>query len=90
MTTTLRIPLDDNLKHEATPILAEYGLSFEEAMQLFFKEIVETRTVPLNGVKKELAPEPSEEKNEEPKPDITVYATLDDFYRAVGVKPRKL
>lgn len=47
-TSNLNIRLDDNLRNEATAVLAEYGLSPSQAIKLFFNQVVATKKVPLS------------------------------------------
>lgn len=47
-TTNLNIRIDENLKAEATQILASYGLSPAQAVKLFFNQVVATHKVPLS------------------------------------------
>lgn len=46
--SNLNIRLDDNLRAEATQILAGYGLTPSQAVKLFFNQIVATHKVPLS------------------------------------------
>ena len=45
MTTTLRI--DDNLKRQCDEVLAELGLTMTNALTVFLKQVVRTRTIPF-------------------------------------------
>lgn len=47
-TTNFSVRIDDNLRDEATKILAGYGLSPTQAIKLFFNQVVATRKVPLS------------------------------------------
>ncbi|MFB6348927.1 type II toxin-antitoxin system RelB/DinJ family antitoxin [Moraxella sp. ZJ142] len=46
--SNLNIRIDDNLRIEATQVLADYGLSPTQAIKLFFNQVVATRKVPLS------------------------------------------
>lgn len=46
--SNFNVRLDDNLRTEATQILAGYGLSPTQAIKLFFNQVVATRKVPLS------------------------------------------
>lgn len=46
--SNFNVRLDDNLKAEATQVLAGYGLSPTQAIKLFFNQIAVTRKVPLS------------------------------------------
>ena len=45
MTTTLRI--DDNLKRQCDEVLDELGLTMTNALTVFLKQVVRTRTIPF-------------------------------------------
>lgn len=47
-TSNFNVRLDENLKIEATQILAGYGLSPAQAVKLFFNQVVATQKVPLS------------------------------------------
>lgn len=47
-TSNFNVRLDDNLRAEATQILAGYGLSPTQAIKLFFNQVVATKKVPLS------------------------------------------
>lgn len=47
-TTNFSVRIDDNLRDEATKILAGYGLSPTQAIKLFLNQVVATRKVPLS------------------------------------------
>lgn len=47
-TTNFSVRIDENLRDEATQILAGYGLSPTQAIKLFFNQVVATRKVPLS------------------------------------------
>lgn len=47
-TSNFSIRIDDNLRDEATKILAGYGLSPTQAIKLFLNQVVATRKVPLS------------------------------------------
>ena len=47
-TTNFNVRLDENLRAEATQILASYGLSPTQAIKLFFNQVVATHKIPLS------------------------------------------
>lgn len=47
-TSNFNVRLDDNLRTEATQILASYGLSPAQAVKLFFNQVVATGKIPLS------------------------------------------
>ncbi|MBE9590879.1 type II toxin-antitoxin system RelB/DinJ family antitoxin [Moraxella sp. K127] len=47
-TTNLNIRIDDELKAQATKVLASYGLSPTQAIKLFFHQVVSTNQVPVS------------------------------------------
>ncbi|SUO96694.1 type II toxin-antitoxin system RelB/DinJ family antitoxin [Suttonella ornithocola] len=46
--SNLNVRLDDDLREEATQVLAGYGLSPTQAIKLFFNQVAATRKVPLS------------------------------------------
>lgn len=47
-TSTFNLRLDDELRHQATEVLSDYGLTPTQAIKLFFNQIVRTKAVPLS------------------------------------------
>lgn len=50
-TTKFTIDIDKQLKEDAFTIIKSHGVTPEQAIQLFFQQIVETKVIPLKGVK---------------------------------------
>lgn len=46
-TSTLTIRIDEDLKREAAEVVAYYGLDLSTATRAFYKQIVNTRRIPL-------------------------------------------
>lgn len=85
-TTNFNIRLDENLKTEASQILASYGLSPTQAIKMFFNQIVATREVPLSLSYQNRVPTAkllkamAEAENDE----LTSFKSLDDFVKTFG------
>lgn len=47
-TTNLNVRIDENLRNQVTQVLASYGLSPNQAIKLFFNQVVSTGKVPLS------------------------------------------
>ncbi|MDO5667404.1 MAG: type II toxin-antitoxin system RelB/DinJ family antitoxin [Alcaligenaceae bacterium] len=46
-TTKFTIDIDKQLKEDAFTIIKSHGVTPEQAIQLFFQQIVETKVIPL-------------------------------------------
>ncbi|MFW2177211.1 MULTISPECIES: type II toxin-antitoxin system RelB/DinJ family antitoxin [unclassified Moraxella] len=46
--TNFNVRIDEGLKHQATEVLASYGLSPTQAIKMFFNQIVSTKEIPLS------------------------------------------
>ncbi|MBQ9601557.1 MAG: type II toxin-antitoxin system RelB/DinJ family antitoxin [Neisseriaceae bacterium] len=85
-TTNISIRLDENLRAEATQILADYGLSPTQAIKLFFNQIVSTRKVPLSFDYQATEKKPTAKLlnaiAELENGETTTYESIDDFVKA--------
>lgn len=86
--SNFNIRIDDNLRAEATKILAGYGLSPSLAIKLFLNQVVATRKVPLSFdyQAEEIEKVPSDKLlqaiEEAEQGETTTYNNLDDFLQA--------
>lgn len=85
-TTNISIRLDENLRAEATQILADYGLSPTQAIKLFFNQIVITHKVPLSFDYQAIEKKPTAKLlnaiAELENGETTTYESIDDFVKA--------
>lgn len=85
-TTNFSIRIDENLRVEATQILASYGLSPTQAVKLFFNQVVATHKVPLSFDYQAIEKQPTAKLltaiNELENGETTTYDSLDDFVQA--------
>lgn len=85
--SNFNVRIDDDLRAEATQILASYGLSPTQAIKLFFNQVVATRKVPLSFDYHATEPQPTAkvlqiiEQNqlEQSQGKSIKYANLDDM-----------
>ncbi|MBR3482284.1 MAG: type II toxin-antitoxin system RelB/DinJ family antitoxin [Neisseriaceae bacterium] len=61
MTVNYSIRLDENLKKQSFAVIEEYGLTPAQVIKMFFRQIAETRAIPVSLTYK------SNEPNEETK-----------------------
>lgn len=85
-TTNFSVRLDENLRTEATQILASYGLSPTQAIKLFFNQIVATQKIPLSfdyhATEKQPTAKLLNAIEELENGETTTYESLDDFVKA--------
>lgn len=85
-TTNFSVRIDENLRAEATQILASYGLSPTQAIKLFFNQVVATHKVPLSFDYQALEKQPTAKLlnaiAELENGETTTYDSLDDFVKA--------
>lgn len=85
-TTNFSVRLDENLRAEATQILASYGLSPTQAIKLFFNQVVATHKVPLSFDYQATEKQPTTKLlnaiTELENGETTTYESLDDFVKA--------
>lgn len=85
-TKNLSVRLDEDLRVEATQILASYGLSPTQAIKLFFNQVVTTHKVPLSFDYQATEKQPTAKLlnaiAELENSETTTYESLDDFVNA--------
>lgn len=85
-TTNFNVRIDENLRAEATQILASYGLSPTQAIKLFFNQVVATHKVPLSFDYQAAEKQPTAKLlsaiAELENGETTTYENLDDFIKA--------
>lgn len=59
-TSTLTIRIDDDLKHAASEVADYYGLDLSSVTRAFYKQMVNTRRIPLTFAPEESAAEGAE------------------------------
>ena len=60
MSVNYSVRLDENLKNQAFSVIEEYGLTPAQVIKMFFRQIAETRAIPVSLRYK--SNEPNEEK----------------------------
>lgn len=85
-TKNFSVRLDEDLRVEATQILASYGLSPTQAIKLFFNQVVATHKVPLSFDYQATEKQPTAKLlnaiAELENSETTTYESLDDFVNA--------
>lgn len=85
-TINFNVRIDENLRAEATQILASYGLSPTQAIKLFFNQVVATGKVPLSFDYQATEKQPTAKLlaaiAELENGETTTYESLDDFVKA--------
>lgn len=83
-TATVRARIEPALKHDVEYILAEVGLSFSEAIELFLRQVKLTNGIPFdirvpNSTTSKVFKETDEGKN------LKRYKTSQDMFKKLGI-----
>lgn len=91
MTSLIQARVDSKLKEEAENIMSQLGISLNEAIRMFLKQVIIQQGIPF---KPTLRVEPVYEPNEklkkiiqdvEDKKSLTVYKNTDEMWKDLGL-----
>ena len=89
MSTTIQIRIDEKTKKEAKKVFASLGLNMSEAVKLYLKTVIETKTIPFVLTKnKKLRKEVEERLIKEAEEALKYgkkYDNLDELFKDLGI-----
>ena len=89
MSTTIQIRIDEKTKKEAKKVFESLGLNMSEAVKLYLKSVIETKTIPFVLTKnKKLKKEVEERLAKEAEEALKYgkrYDNLDELFKDLGI-----
>lgn len=83
-TTTVRARIEPKLKHDVESVLAQLGLSFSVAIELFLRQVKLTHGIPFDiRIPNKVTTQTFEETNKGKK--LTRYKNAKDMFNKLGI-----